>query len=547
MLLTMALSFRLYLARRLADDTAEDGRVYARLARNLLEQHVYSNAKAPPFKPSLIRLPGYSIVLAAIYSLFGHDNNAAVRLIQAALDTVTCGLVGLLAFQWQPDERRKRGTALSALALAAVCPFTAIYVGTILTETWANLFLITLCLFVTLAFKAPRLSKSLIWWGAAGLMAGTAVFFRPDSGLFAAAAGLALVIRTLVGKREAGSVKRLTDGLRQRFGVMLTQGATFSLAFIIVLVPWTVRNWRVFHLFQPLAPSHGQMPGEFVPEGYLTWVRTWIDDQRYIDPVIWSLNEAPVDIDELPQNAFDSAAERARVEELFDEYESPAEEGEETGAAASKQNVADAASAKPGAGVSPTSKAETAGAGQNITPPSAKSGTAVNGPIDTEVPATTAKTRPPEMTPALSAAFGEIARERIKRAPLRYYLWLPLKRACALWFDTHSDYYPFTGALLPLSDLDHGIHQHLWLPFFTGLVWIYTLFGIVGGWLLWRARDPYAGSWLLLAVLMIFIRLAFFSSMENPEPRYTVEFFPLLAVLGGMAIARLLKQHRTLE
>ena len=143
------------------------------------------------------------------------------------------------------------------------------------------------------------------------------------------------------------------------------------------------------------------------------------------------------------------------------------------------------------------------------------------------------------MTPAISAAFGEIARDRIKHGPLRYYLWLPLKRACALWFDTHSDYYPFTGTLLPLSDLDHGTHQHIWLPFFTGLVWVYTLLGLAGGWLLWRSRDHYARTWLLLAALMIFLRLAFFSSLENPEPRYTVEFFPLVAVLGGIAIARL--------
>ena len=493
LLLAMALGFRLYLARNLGADTAEDGRVYARMARNLLEQHVYSNAKEPPFKPSLIRLPGYSILLAGIYSLFGHDNNAAVRLIQAALDTVTCGLVGVLAFQWQPDERRKHATAIAALALIAFCPFTAIYVGTILTETWVSLFLVTLCLFVTLAFKAPSLGRSLRWWGAAGLVAGVAVFFRPDAGLFAAAAGLALVISTFVSRSRA-TVDSLTASLRQRFVVMLRQGATFSLAFILLLVPWTVRNWRVFHLFQPLAPSHGQMPGEFVPVGYLTWVRTWIDDQRYIDPMIWSLNEAPIDIDELPQSAFDSAEERTRVEELFDEYEAPVAEEE---AAASDQSG---------------EAGERAGS---------------------------AKSRSPEMTPAISAAFGEIARDRIKHGPLRYYLWLPLKRACALWFDTHSDYYPFTGTLLPLSDLDHGTHQHIWLPFFTGLVWVYTLLGLAGGWLLWRSRDHYARTWLLLAALMIFLRLAFFSSLENPEPRYTVEFFPLVAVLGGIAIARL--------
>jgi hypothetical protein len=29
-----------------------------------------------------------------------------------------------------------------------------------------------------------------------------------------------------------------------------------------------------------------------------------------------------------------------------------------------------------------------------------------------------------------------------------------------------------------------------------------------------------------------------FSAMENPEPRYLVEFFPFLSILGGIAIAR---------
>jgi len=35
------------------------------------------------------------------------------------------------------------------------------------------------------------------------------------------------------------------------------------------------------------------------------------------------------------------------------------------------------------------------------------------------------------------------------------------------------------------------------------------------------------------------LRLALFSWIENPEPRYVVEFFPLLSVLGGIAIATL--------
>src|SRR5262249_31157302 len=100
-------------------------------------------------------------------------------------------------------------------------------------------------------------------------------------------------------------------------------GALFSLAFTIVLVPWTIRNARVFHLFQPLAPAHGEMPGEFVPRGYYLWLRSWLDDSRFVPPMLWSLDTDPIDIDELPPSAFDSADERSRVAALLDKYNHP--------------------------------------------------------------------------------------------------------------------------------------------------------------------------------------------------------------------------------
>jgi hypothetical protein len=143
------------------------------------------------------------------------------------------------------------------------------------------------------------------------------------------------------------------------------------------------------------------------------------------------------------------------------------------------------------------------------------------------------------MTPEIDAGFAQIARERIARHPLRYYVWLPLKRARSLWFDTHSQYYPFEGELLPLTDLDYDIHQQFWLPLFAGLTLVYSLLGILGGWFLWWTRDFVARQWLLLAVLMIFLRLGFFATLENPEPRYVVEVFPFLTILGGIAAVRI--------
>src|SRR5438552_2993667 len=106
LLILSAAGFRIAIAHFLPNDEPDDGRVYAQLARNVLEQHVYSLDPEPAYQPTLIRLPGYPLFLAGIYSLFGHTNNSAVRIAQALLDTGTCVLVALLAFYWEPDDRR---------------------------------------------------------------------------------------------------------------------------------------------------------------------------------------------------------------------------------------------------------------------------------------------------------------------------------------------------------------------------------------------------------------------------------------------------------
>jgi len=504
-----AVSFRLWVARYLANDNPGDGKLYALMARNLLEQHVYSHEEEPPYNPSLIRLPGYPLFLAGLYSVFGHNNNTAVRITQALIDTATCVLVALLAFIWTPDERRKLFAAAAALLLAAICPFTTIYVATILTETWASFFAVTLCLLATLAFRAQSRGKKLWFWAATGFIGGVGVFFRPDSGLFVFAVGLALVF-TLFSRKGAA------DSWLSRLRTVLIHGVVLSIAFGLVLVPWTMRNWRVFHLFQPLAPAHAEMPGEFVPRGYLTWLRTWIDDGRYIEPVLWSLGDKTISLNAMPESAFDSTDEKARVGQLLEQYNHPPSTDE--------TSASEAAAESPEPSPSPDESA-------------AQEPDEAGDESDEEEVEEPAGPEPPEMTPTIDAAFGQIARERIARHQLRYYLWLPIKRGWSLWVNPHSDYYPFTGELFPLSDLDYNIHQHIWLPLFALMVLVYTLLGVRGAIVLARTREGLARRWLLLVSLMIVIRLVFFSSLENPEPRYVVEFFPFLAALGGIGVS----------
>lgn len=528
LLLTLAFAFRFSIARFLPNDDPFDGKVYAQMARNLLEQHVFSHATEAPFDPSLIRLPGYPFFLAAIYSVAGHSNNTAVRIAQAVIDTASCALVALLAFYWEPDQQRKRLAAVSALALAALCPFSAIYVATILTETATIFLALTTCVLATLAFRSQRSGGSLGLWALTGLIAGTNVFFRPDSGLFAGAIGLTLVGSVLL-RSQPGVTIKFRELMRRALQVV-TPASAFTLAFCLLLVPWTIRNWRLFHVFQPLAPAHAEMPGEFVPRGYLAWLRTWIDDDRYVGPVLWRLDESPIHIDDFPDQAFDSKQELDRVAALIDKYNHADSDTSTAGAA-----VPDTPLPQKQTQPTPIPKSS---AGQKSQTNEAEDEGESDEADETESDQSDAGDSV-EMTPEIDAAFAQLARERISHSSFRYYFQLPMRRAASLWFDTHSQYYPFEGELLPLDDLDHTTHQHLWLPLFATLTWIYTLLGVAGAWLLWRSRDFVGRRWVVLAALLILPRIAFFSTLENPEPRYVVEVFPFLAVLGGIAITEI--------
>ena len=527
LLLLLALGFRLFIALRLPNDEPGDAIVYSQLAVNLLEHHGYSHDPQQPYAPSLIRLPGYPLFLAGVYHLFGHGNKTAVRVAQAVMDTLTCVLIALIAFQWAVDPGRKHRAALIAFALAAVCPFTAIYVATLLTEVPTDFLAVAMVLTVTFAFKAMDngvRKRALGWWIVSGLIAGLTVLFRPDSGLFAAAIGLTLVL-SLLWQRRA-------NPFTQRVKQLFVLGAVFSLAFCLVLVPWTIRNYRVFHLFQPLSPTHGEMPGEFVPRGYLLWLRTWLDDERYIAPVLWSLDEHRIRITDFPDRAFDSPEERARVAALLDKYNNitppAADQAQNQSSSSDDQSAQDDSSQDDNSGDDNSQDDD-------------------NSSDDDQQQQDQADETDVEMTPEIDAGFAQIGQERKARSAFRYYIIMPLKRAKTLWVDTHSQYWPFNGELLPLSDLDYDIHQQYWLPLFAGLTAIYSLLGVLGGLLLWLSRSAEARRWVLLAALLMFIRLGFFATLENPEPRYTVELFPFLIVLAGAGASIIKASAKAME
>jgi hypothetical protein len=482
-----ALGFRLFLVLRLPNDDDDDGRFYAQIARNLLDHRGYSGEEEEPYVPTYVRVPGYPVFLAGVYSVFGRDNNSAVRFIQISLDVMTCWLAALLAVVWAPiawEREKRRRAMLIALALAAACPFSAVYVTTILTETWATMLVSALVLVATLGLKSERCRTSAPLWLAVGLLGGVATMFRPDCALILGGAGVMLLTAGLSARLRRSSERPRREGARSILATAFLGCVAISIGFVSALAPWTIRNARVFGVFQPVAPPYANMPDEFAPLGYIAWLRTWVDDERYVSPVEDGLGLYPILIERIPDQAFDSPEERDLVRESLDRYNNPSKRAPD-----------------------PSDEDDNAG---------------------DPAPAV-------QMTPKIDAEFGQIARERVARHPLRHYLVLPLKRAASLWFDTHSQYYPFQGQLFPLYDLDTQAHQQYWLWLFALLTWFYTIVGLIGAWVMWGSES--SRRWVLLLALLILPRLAFLAAQEHPESRYTVEFFPLVAAAGGLALA----------
>jgi hypothetical protein len=277
-----------------------DTLVYAEIARTWLNADVFGFTTNGEARATLIRLPGYPAFVAAIFAIFGQDNFRAVMLVQLIFDICTCFLVTDMTRRLAGEERWRM--VLAAFAIAALCPFTANYVGTPLTET--------LSIFFTAAALDGAIAslRSGQWrgWILSGAATACAILLRPDGGLLLGTIGLYLLWRVFKFREER---KWATMA-----GVLLT---VISLA---PLIPWAIRNWKTFHVFQPLVTFAATDPGEFTPEGWERWLKTWMIDYVTMEDVAFRVSSDPLEMKFMPPRAFDSEEQRQRVSKLVDAY-----------------------------------------------------------------------------------------------------------------------------------------------------------------------------------------------------------------------------------
>ena len=342
-----------------------DSEVYAIIAKNLLVNHAY--ALDNPFHLTLIRLPGYPLFMAVIFSVFGIDNYNAICSIQALMDMGTC----LLLAGFVRDHVSRRA-ALVTLWIACLCPFTANYTAVPLAECPA-IFSVALGL-----FAAGRLIRSIdtrtsgtsshvrITWlllTVAALIC--AIGLRPDGVLLWAAIVPGIWWYTRKDAPKAGLRSALLCGLLA----------------VLPLVPWTIRNYHVYQVLQPLAPRSAMDPSESPLEGFNRWTTTWEVDYVSLGEIWWRGDSLPIDIGLLPSRAFDNEQQYRETAKTISDY----------------NNVC---AIKPG--------------------------------LDARFVCT--------ITPALDARFEALAEQRARNHPFRQYVALPFARLADMWLRPRIEY-----------------------------------------------------------------------------------------------------------
>lgn len=433
-----------------------DSLVYGDFAKNWLLHGIYGQSIASGPAPSYIRLPGYPAFLAALFAVFGVDHYGAARWVQLFVDVATCFVIADLARRLLGQRghiMRGERAARWAFALAAFCPFLANYTAVPLTETWSLFFTSVAldCAVAALEVCGPGLRPGdagqppapHIWWAGCGLAIAAGIYLRPDGGILLIALGGYLLVRLL-----------RTRDLR-----LLWAGLLLGVCALAPLLPWTLRNWRTFHQFEPLAPVNANGPGEFFPYGYFRWEKTWIAEYASKEDVSFHIGGEPVSVSVLPARAFDTAEQGQRTEALFNAYN------------------------------------ETL-----------------------------------EMTPELDAQFADLARERIRQHPLRYYIGLPLLRAADMWLRPRTE-------MLPLNVhwwwIKADPQDAAWSLLLGVINAAYLIAALIGArrW----ASLPFAA----MLAGFVAVRTVLITALGGVEPRYMLECYPVVLVFAAAALGRL--------
>lgn len=236
---------------------------YDGLAQRVVAGHGFTFAEGhwpatPAGEPTAHWSYLYTLYLAVVYFIFG-PNPLVARIIQA----VAAGVLHTW-LAWRLGRRIFGPTAgLIAAALSAVYIYFFYYAGGVLTETFYTIgilwtFDVSLRLLANAQPAGPvAASTGHKWrlWLELGLAIGVTVLLRQVFLLFVPFLYLWLWWQTS-GTASVTALRK--EGLLSRFGWPVMRGFVLTtLILVLMILPWTVRNYLAFNMFVPLNTNAG--------------------------------------------------------------------------------------------------------------------------------------------------------------------------------------------------------------------------------------------------------------------------------------------------
>jgi 4-amino-4-deoxy-L-arabinose transferase-like glycosyltransferase len=213
--------------------------------------------------PAVDQMPGVAVVLAGFWWVTGNETYAPIQWLQILLDTAMVLLVYWIALRLTRTTR----VAAIAAALYAVWPGAIVFAKRPLLDTWAPFFLIACVAAFLWARERPTSLRRL---ALLGTVTGLGIYFRP----FIVLVPIVLAVVATPG-----------HGLRRR--LMWISAPT--VVALLLLAPWTIRNYYEFDRFIPTRTGLGQAVFEGTgqassDEASAQYVRKRGGDARYGSP-----------------------------------------------------------------------------------------------------------------------------------------------------------------------------------------------------------------------------------------------------------------------
>ena len=256
---------------------------FIRSAWNLAQTGNYTYHKPP--EATVFMMPGLSFTLSFLMLIFGEFGGiTALRVLQAALQVISLLLIFFTARKLFNSK-----VGIVAVILDVLCIWEIWIPNLVLTETFFKFFVLCLVLFSLYALDENKVK----YYVLGGLFLGLSALFRPTIVTYP----ILILIMWVVKK------VKFKDALKY---TLIVAGV-----FCIVMSPWWIRNYSVFHKFIPfsLATGNPMLQGTFISYDQKTKATDGLDYSNY--------NTKDPKLTEIEKNEMEIALSKYRLKTLF--------------------------------------------------------------------------------------------------------------------------------------------------------------------------------------------------------------------------------------